>query len=411
MIPVPYFESGTAYEIILDYHTIVLDQNAHTFSILTEQEEYDCLFNRCYVGSSEQSYFEKSCGIPQFYDRHNDGCVAENVMSNGVYLKPMLPDGVIFAFQHQVQTQVFCKDKLMSKSQKLNGTGILQLPNGCTLSVIDNNGRITRIKGQPQYTMINAGDIDLMPNGPLSAIQADVSGNSTKKAASINAFVESRVSSVIKQVELVDGKISGQHTHVWALTGTIFMFLFVIMLVIYLLYRYSTRARRKIQHVRDNFNELSRKIFEPESDNPVPQDLLGAEGGDIFNPPPHRKRDKWLAHLREGRQKAHLARMHFHSIHHGKEQPGETELTERTYVSMSDADEREIEERYIARPLSRPSTFKPLGEIYNREYPRISTPSVREAQEGELVRLREETDLSDQLSISLSPSISRKNVS
>ncbi len=162
---VPYFESGTAYEIILDYHTIVLDQNAHTFSILTEQEEYDCLFNRCYVGSSEQSYFEKSCGIPQFYDRHNDGCVAENVMSNGVYLKPMLPDGVIFAFQHQVQTQVFCKDKLMSKSQKLNGTGILQLPNGCTLSVIDSNGRITRIKGQPQYTMINAGDIDLMPNG------------------------------------------------------------------------------------------------------------------------------------------------------------------------------------------------------------------------------------------------------
>jgi len=411
MIPVPYFESGTAYEIILDYHTIVLDQNAHTFSILTEQEEYDCLFNRCYVGSSEQSYFEKSCGIPQFYDRHNDGCVAENVMSNGVYLKPMLPDGVIFAFQHQVQTQVFCKDKLMSKSQKLNGTGIFQLPNGCTLSVIDSNGRITRIKGQPQYTMINAGDIDLMPNGPLSAIQADVSGNSTKKAASINAFVESRVSSVIKQVELVDGKISGQHTHVWALTGTIFMFLFVIMLVIYLLYRYSTRARRKIQHVRDNFNELSRKIFEPESDNPVPQDLLGAEGGDIFNPPPHRKRDKWLAHLREGRQKAHLARMHFHSIHHGKEQPSETELTERTYVSMSDADEREIEERYIARPLSRPSTFKPLGEIYNREYPRIPTPSVRDTQEGELVRLREETDLSDQLSISLSPSISRKNVS
>ena len=47
MIPVPYFESGQAYEIILDYHTIVLDQNIHTFSILTEQEEYDCLFNRC----------------------------------------------------------------------------------------------------------------------------------------------------------------------------------------------------------------------------------------------------------------------------------------------------------------------------------------------------------------------------
>jgi len=104
MTPVPYFESNTAYEIILDYHTIVLDQNAHTFSILTEQEEYDCLFNRCYVGSSEQSLFEKSCGIPQFYDRNKDGCTSESVITTGVFLKPMLPDGVLFAFQHPVQS-------------------------------------------------------------------------------------------------------------------------------------------------------------------------------------------------------------------------------------------------------------------------------------------------------------------
>ena len=411
MIPVPYFEAEMAYEIMLDYHTIVLDQNAHTFSILTEQEEYDCLFNRCYVGSSEQSYFEKSCGIPQFYDRFKDGCVSENVITNGVYLKPMLPDGVIFAFQHQVQTQVYCKDKLMSKSQKLNGTGILQLPNGCTLSVIDTNGRITKIRGQPQYTMVNAGDIDLMPNGPLSALQAEVSGNSTKKAASINAFVESRVSSVIKQVELVDVKINGHHTHVWVLTGTISMFLLVIMLIIYLLYHYSTRARRKIQHVRDNFNELSRKIFEPENANSVPEDLMDVGEGDIIKPPPQRRRDRWLAHLREGREKAHLARMKFHEIHHGKETPGEIDPKERTYVSMSEADEREIEERYISRPLSRPSVFKPLGEIYNREYPRMSSPINREAREYELVRLREESELTDQLSVSLSPGSSRKNVS
>jgi hypothetical protein len=183
----------------------------------------------------------------------------------------------------------------MSKSQKLNGTGILQLPNGCTLSVIDTNGRITKIRGQPQYTMVNAGDIDLMPNGPLSALQAEVSGNSTKKAASINAFVESRVSSVIKQVELVDVKINGHHTHVWVLTGTISMFLLVIMLIIYLLYHYSTRARRKIQHVRDNFNELSRKIFEPENVNSVPEDLIDVGEGDIIKPPPQRRRDRWLA--------------------------------------------------------------------------------------------------------------------
>ncbi len=133
--------------------------------------------------------------------------------------------------------------------------------------------------------------------------------------------------------------------------------------------------------------------------------------GDIIKPPPQRRRDRWLAHLRESREKAHLARMKFHEIHHGKETPGEIDPKERTYVSMSEADEREIEERYISRPLSRPSVFKPLGEIYNREYPRVSSPINREAREYELVRLREESELTDQLSVSLSPGSSRKNVS
>jgi hypothetical protein len=75
MIPVPYLEGNEAYKISLDYHTVVLDQSTHTFSILTEQEEYSCLLNRCYVGSSEQSLLERSCGIPQFYDRHKDACM------------------------------------------------------------------------------------------------------------------------------------------------------------------------------------------------------------------------------------------------------------------------------------------------------------------------------------------------
>ncbi len=69
LVSVPYFEGKEAYAIRLDYEHIVLDPSSHTFSILTEQEEHDCLLNRCYVGNSEQTLLEKSCGIPQFYDQ------------------------------------------------------------------------------------------------------------------------------------------------------------------------------------------------------------------------------------------------------------------------------------------------------------------------------------------------------
>ena len=404
MIPVPYFESEQAYEIMLDYHTIVLDQHAHTFSILTEQEEYDCLFNRCYVGSSEQTLFEKSCGIPQFYDRHKDGCVSESVLSTGVYLKPMLPDGVIFALQHEVQSQVFCKDKLIGNSRKLNGTGILQLPNGCVLSVIDTNGKVTRVKGQPQMTMINAGDLDLMPHSPLSAMHTNVDLNNTRKATSVNAFVEARVSSVIKQVEFVDDKMNKQHTHVWALTGAISLFVMLILLAIYLLYHYSTRARRKMRTMRDNFKELAKKVLEPENGNPGPI-LVEAEIGDPSAPPTQRKRDVWMKHLREGRHRDRLSRHHRST--EGEKQLGDKE---RTYMSMSELDEGE-EARYISRPLSRPSLFRPLGELnnYPREYPRIPTPMIKEAQEYELERLKSETELTEQLSETLSPRTVRRN--
>jgi len=416
MTPVPYFESNVAYEIILDYHTIVLDQNAHTFSILTEQEEYDCLFNRCYVGSSEQSLFEKSCGIPQFYDRNKDGCTSESVITTGVFLKPMLPDGVLFAFQHPVQSQVFCKDKLMSKSQPLQGTGILQLPNGCVLSVVDKHGRLTKVRGQPQYTMITADDLELMPNGPLSAMQTEIDTNSTKKAVTINAFVEEKVSSVIKQVETVDNKMTEQHNHVWALTGMISLFLMIIFLVFYLLYRFSTRARSKINKIRDNFNELTQKVFEPEKTfepdipNPVPEAMAEMDEGGFNDSPIHRRRDIWISRMREGRSRAHTIRERLHHHRYPAEIPTQSDVDpkERTYMSLSELDADE--ERYISRPLSRPTAFRPLVDLGGspRQYPRITTPMLKEAQQYDDERLQRETEMAEQLSITLSPRLTRR---
>jgi hypothetical protein len=72
-------------------------------------------------------------------------------------------------------------------------------------------------------------------------------------------------------------------------------------------------------------------------------------------------------------------------------------------MSLSELDMDE--ERYIQRPLSRPSAFRPLMDLGGspRQYPRITTPMLKEAQEYDNERLRRETDMAEQLSLSLSP--------
>ena len=408
LVPIPYFEGDVAYEIILDYQHIVLDQATHAFSILSEQEENDCLLNRCYIGSTEQSLLERSsCGIPQFYDQYKKGCTSRSIASNGVFLKPMLPDGVLFALKSEVRSEVFCMDKQTGRPRELKGTGILQLPNGCILQVIDLDGKVTRVKGLPQHTMVNAGDFKLVSGGPLKTMQSLVDTNDTQKTANINAFVEAKVSSVIKQVEKVDNQMLEQHKHVWYLTGTISLVLMLIVLVICLLYRYSTRARRKIRVIKENFSELKGKVLNAEIDNEINVNVNpcdpDAEAEAATAPPPQRRRDVWLRHLRDERERHRFLRIHRHHQEiDACEQPDEKEFT---YMNMSEVGKSVEENRYMSHPSSRPITFRSLGGLneYPREYPRIPTPMVEDAKDYELERLKDETELTEQLREVMSP--------
>ena len=151
--------------------------------------------------------------------------------------------------------------------------------------------------------------------------------------------------------------------------------------------------------MRDNFKELTQKVLEPENGNPGPI-LIEVETGDPSAPPPQQRRDVWMKHLREGRHRDRLSL--YHPSTEIEKQLGDKE---RTYMSMSELDEGE-DVRYISRPLSRPSLFRPLEELnnYAREYPRIPTPMIKEAQEYEL-----EIELTEQLSETISPQIVRRN--
>ena len=374
LVPIPFFEDGKAYVPNLDYDTIVLDQSTHTYSVLTEQEAYDCLFNRCYISSTEQSVLEKTCGIPQFFDRHTEVCVSDPTISTGVYLKPMLPDGVIFALEKEVHAQLYCKDKdLIGVPKKLHGTGILQLPNGCTLSVIDSKSKVTKIKGQPQYNIITAEDMDIMANSPLTSLQASVNASNKHKAVSYDAFMEKHISSVIRQVEQVDSKIETQHTHIWSLTGLILVVFLLSTTIIFCVYRYSKRFRVKIKALKNSFNEVTQQLLHHEANSPrapmaKPSPKVPVKSIDV------------LLHRIQARKKRALQ---------ATTSCGELQnhYKESTYMDMEDkSDDESI--RYT------PVGFKPISELKDsppRRYPQL-TPMMNELCEEECEKLREETE-------------------
>jgi hypothetical protein len=366
LIPVPYYEGMETFLPMLDYNTIVLDQLAATYSILEEQEEFDCLSNRCYVSNVEQSITEKSCGIPQLFDRQLDVCLSESISSNGVFLKPMLPDGVIFAFRSEVNTQLFCKDNnLIGSPRKLNGTGILQLPNGCILSVTDDQGRNTKVKGQPLYRMIDADDIDLVINGPLSALRALSSRNGTHKLSTYGAFLTEHLSSVVKQVENADQKITNQSNHIWALTGTLSVILTLTILVFLILYRFSGKFRNKIQDLRDKMAELTQQLLNIEINQP------GPTRGPL-PPVPPRPVELLISRFRAKRTQI------------PKVDPQDAE-----YMSLEDLSTERRREMRMYQP---PSTFRPVNSKWSpKVYPRL-TPMLRQLSELELSELQKESE-------------------
>ena len=65
----------------------------------------------------------------------------------------------------------------------------MQIPNGCMLSVTSDNGISTKVKGQPTSRMIDAGDIELIVNGPISEIKALQSNSTNNKRATYEGMI------------------------------------------------------------------------------------------------------------------------------------------------------------------------------------------------------------------------------
>jgi len=84
LIPLPTFQNSMTLAPVLNYNTVVLDQEAGTYTIVEPEEVQSCLYDHCVTSNPETNIVTTSCGIPQYFDRQIDLCKFEVVISNGI---------------------------------------------------------------------------------------------------------------------------------------------------------------------------------------------------------------------------------------------------------------------------------------------------------------------------------------
>ena len=262
LVPIPSYENGKTFVPVLDYSSVVLDRASQTYSILTEQEEQDCLNSRCYVQDTERSISQKACGIPQFYDQQESTCLYVETQSNGIFMKSMLPDGILFAFKTEVSSQMFCNEnKDIGNMRKLTGMGTMQLPNGCTLTVTNKAGHNAKIKGPAMYRMIAADDLTLVLNGPLGTIRTGVGDSNTNKVSTYEGMLATQLDPVITQMTNANVRITKTHTFMWILVGVAIFTIVVVAIVAIFYCRHYFKIFAKIYALRAKVGDLIQQVL------------------------------------------------------------------------------------------------------------------------------------------------------
>lgn len=264
LVPIPFYEQGKAFIPVLDHTTIMINQQSRKYYTLSDQEEQNCLSSRCYISDVERSVAENACGIPQFFDLQPQGCLSEEIPSNGIFLRPMLPDGVFFSFREEVGTQLFCTREGSTSAnapKKLNRMGILYLPNGCTLLVTDKDGKSSNVRGQPLYHIMEVDTLSLSAVGPISFMDSTIALNESKKVPTYDKYLVERLTSMVKQVDTVSTQITHHNTHIWGLTGAAAAIIILIVVIIFVLYKYSKKFRKRIKIIKNDLIDLVQKII------------------------------------------------------------------------------------------------------------------------------------------------------
>jgi len=264
LIPIPWYQGPQALIPVLDYTTVLLDQQGGFYTVIDPSELNGCMEDKCITSNPEVSVTSPSCGIPQFFDRHINSCVNENVPSNGMFLKQLLYDGILYSIRQESNVQIFCTQQRISKVKKIQGSGIIQLPPGCTLAITDPTGATAKIQSSPLSQLYNAQSVDLLLKGPAE-IFTQVPGTHSNVTSNLVRMINQHLEEMNQKLMITSGEIESHNFYV-ILLGTLLAITTVIcILTALLLYRYSRRFRRRVramaEELKNGFSDITRDFI------------------------------------------------------------------------------------------------------------------------------------------------------
>jgi hypothetical protein len=257
LIPIPFFEKAGTVEPKLDYQHVVLNQKRSGYTVLSEAEANQCQNGRCYLNNQEIPVRDKTCGIPQYYDHNLDLCEFQPVPSNGVFIKPLLPDGIVFALEKEARSQIFCKD-IIGPKKTLNGTGVLRIPHGCTMTLTDAKGTDLEIKGLPITRVVHADDVKLIKHdlSYMSAIIGEKLAHHREKNVDFKRLMSTQLDVVQTEIGSIEGQIKEQNKYMWILYVLVALAILAIATTAVVMYFCSSRFRGYVEKLKEKLEEV-----------------------------------------------------------------------------------------------------------------------------------------------------------
>ena len=266
LTPVPYFDKERAYLPMLDYNYVALNQPANTFTALTDEEAESCINDRCYIAQMEQNMASLSCGMPQFEDYSLDSCDMESYPHNGLFVQAANPDGVIFSFRDRVKTKMFCKSSSITLPQdSIQGAGKMFVPPGCILQVIDENGKMVKVKGGPSHHLITVSDIELTNDALLTLANTEQQTTGALQKPKSEKEWEKQFTFVQESLDSTHQQVSTLQHRLWITIGCSVAIILAVVVAVTLLFRYSRRFQYRFKKVvggvvvlRDRLTDLDK---------------------------------------------------------------------------------------------------------------------------------------------------------
>ena len=258
----PTFKDGVALLPQLDYHSVLLNQEEGTFTVIEENELANCLTDHCITSNPEVQVISASCGIPQLFDRQLETCAYDETTSDGLFLRRLMSDGVIFSVREETRAQVFCESQT-SRVYQVTGMGTVNLPAGCNLVMVNKPGKTAKINSLPISRAIGFEEVNLIVAGPEQIFRqaANVEPNGT---STLSKMIESHIDQLNQKLDSTDTALSSQHRNVVILGSFLAITLMLCFITSALAYRYSQRFRMKVrlvkEEVRSGFEQATEKL-------------------------------------------------------------------------------------------------------------------------------------------------------